>query len=96
VEREGESGRIGNRMLEDVERMFTWWHRGRDGTLARTSFRVYMRTVQRRFEALLAEGAKDSHPKTSKTCVMRLKRRDARWTLVYFEGVERRTMAPSR
>lgn len=88
VEREGESGRIGNRMLEDVERMFTWWHRVRDGTLARTSFRVYMRTVQRRFEALLAEGAKDSHPKTSKTCAMLLKRRDALWTFVYVEGVE--------
>jgi transposase len=88
VEREGESGRIGTRMLEDVERMFTWWHRVRDGTLARTSFRVYMRTVRRRFEALLAEGAKDSHPTTSKTCAMLLKRRDALWTFVYVEGVE--------
>jgi transposase len=88
VEREGESGRIGKGMLDEVERMFTWWHRVRDGTLARSSFRVYMRTVQRRFEVLLAEGAKASHPKTSKTCTMLLKRRDALWTFVYFEGVE--------
>jgi transposase len=88
VEREGESGRIGKGMLDEVARMFTWWHRVRDGTLARSSFRVYMRTVQKRFEALLAEGAKGSHPKTSKTCAMLLKRRDALWTFVYFEGVE--------
>ena len=88
MEREGESGRIGKGMLDEVERMFTWWHRVRDGTLARSSFRVYMRTVQRRFEVLLAEGAKASHPKTSKTCTMLLKRRDALWTFVYFEGVE--------
>jgi transposase len=88
VEREGESGRIGKGMLDEVERMFTWWHRVRDGTLARSSFRVYMRTVQQRFEVLLAEGAKASHPKTSKTCTMLLKRRDALWTFVYFEGVE--------
>jgi transposase len=88
VEREGESGRIGKGMLDEVERMFTWWHRVRDGTLARSSFRVYMRTVRRRFEGLLAEGAKASHPKTSKTCTMLLKRRDALWTFVYFEGVE--------
>ena len=88
VEREGESGRIGMGMLDEVERMFTWWHRVRDGTLARSSFRVYMRTVQQRFEALLAEGAKGAHPKTSKTCAMLLKRRDALWTFVYFEGVE--------
>ena len=88
VEREGESGRIGKGMLDEVERMFTWWHRVRDGTLARSSFRVYMRTVQQRFEVLLAEGAKASHPKTSKTCTMLLKRRDALWTFVYLAGVE--------
>ena len=51
VEREGESGRIGEGMLDEVERMLTWWHRVRDGTLARSSFRIYMRTVQKRFEA---------------------------------------------
>jgi transposase len=88
VEREDESGRIGKGMLDEVERMFTWWHRVRDGTLARSSFRVYMRTVQKRFEGLLAEGAAASHPKTSKTCAMLLKRRHALWTFVYFEGVE--------
>jgi transposase len=88
VEREGESGRLGKGMLDEVGRMFTWWHRVRDGTLARSSFRVYMRTLQRRFEALLAEGANGSHTKTSKTCAMLLKRRDALWTFVYFEGVE--------
>ena len=88
MEREGESGRIGKEMLDEVARMFTWWHRVRDGTLARSSFRVYMRTVQRRFESLLKEGENGSHPKTSKTCAMLLKRRDALWTFVYFEGIE--------
>ena len=88
VEREGESGRIGKAMQSEVERMFTWWHRVRDGTLARSTFRVYMRTVQRRFEELLAEGAQGTHLKTSKTCAMLLKRRDALWTFVYFDGVE--------
>ena len=88
VEREGESGRIGKAMQGEVERMFTWWHRVRDGTLARSTFRVYMRTVQRRFEGLLAEGEQGPHLKTSKTCAMLLKRRDALWTFVYFDGVE--------
>jgi transposase len=88
VERGGESARIGNGMLDEVERMFTWWHRVRDGTLARSTFRVYMRTVQRRFEALLAEGEAAPHLKTSKTCALLLKRCDALWTFVYIEGVE--------
>ncbi len=88
VERGGESGRIGKEMLGEVERMFNWWHRLRDGTLARSTFRVYMLTLQRRFEVLLTEGAQTAHAKTSKTCAMLLKRRDALWTFVYFEGVE--------
>ena len=64
-------------MLEEVERMFMWWHRVRDGTLARSTFRVYMRTVQRRVETWLAEGVATSHLTTRKTCAMLLKRRDA-------------------
>lgn len=88
VERGGESERIGKGMLEEVERMFTWWHRVRDGTLARSTFRVYMRTVQRRVETWLAEGVATSHLNTRKTCAMLLKRRDALWTFVYMEGVE--------
>jgi transposase len=88
VERGDDSARIGKAMLEEVERMFVWWYRVRDGTLARSSFRVYMRTVQRRFETLLAKGETASHPKTSKTCAQLLKHRDALWTFVYVDGVE--------
>jgi transposase len=45
-------------MLDEVERMFTWWHRVRDGTLARSSFRVYMRTVQKLLQST-ARGRRD-------------------------------------
>ena len=68
--------------------MFGWWHRVRDGTLARSTFRVYMRTVQRRVESLLAEGAAVPHFKTSRTCAKLLKRADALWIFLYVEGVE--------
>ena len=88
VERGAESERVGMAMLEEVDRMFAWWHRVRDGTLARSTFRVYMRTLQRRFEALLAEGATIAHPKTRNTCARLLAQGDALWTFVYFEGVE--------
>jgi len=88
VERGGDSARIGGAMLVEVERMFTLWHRVRDGTLKRATFQVYMRTVKQRFEALLAEGVAASHSKTSKTCVQLLKHADALWTFVYFDGVE--------
>jgi transposase len=87
-ERGGASQRIGTAMLEEIERMFTWWHRVRDGTLAHSTFQVYMRPLQRRFEALLAQGAALPRSKTSKTCKNILKHTDALWTFVHIEGVE--------
>lgn len=44
-ERGCDSERIGNAILAETKRMFSWWHRVRDGTLARSTFRVYMRSV---------------------------------------------------
>jgi transposase len=87
-EREGHSAQVGHAMLEEIHRMFHWWHRVRDGTLARSTFRIYMRPLQRRFEAMLAQGVAVSNSKTSRTCTQLLKHREALWTFVTIEGVE--------
>ena len=87
-ERRTDSERIGNALLAETKRMFEWWNRVRDGTLARGTFRVYMRSVQHRVEALLTEGAAVPHRKTARTCAKLLKRGDALWTFVYVDGVE--------
>jgi transposase len=87
-ERGGDSERIGKALLEEEARMFAWWHRIRDGTLKRSTFKVYMRTVINRSYALLVEGAACVHPKTRRTCENFLKHFDAMWTFVYHEGVE--------
>ena len=87
-ERRRDSERIGKALLAETAQMFAWWHRVRDGTLARTTFRVYMRSVQRRVEALLTEGAAVPHLKTARTCAKLLKRADALWTFLYVDGVE--------
>ena len=68
--------------------MFVWWHRVRDGTLTRSTFRVYMRSVRRQVQALLTDGVAVSHSKTAKTCAKMLKSADAFWTFVFVEGVE--------
>lgn len=88
AERGDDSERIGNALLAETKRMFSWWHRVRDGTLARSTFRVYMRSVQCRVEALLTEGAAVPHLKTAKTCANLRKHTDALWTFVYVVGVE--------
>jgi transposase len=87
-ERPGDAGRVGKTLLEETERMFVWWHRVRDGTLSRPSFRVYMRPLRARVEALLAEGIALGDTKTARTCAKLLKSSEAMWTFVRVEGVE--------
>lgn len=88
AERGHASERIGNALLDEAKRMFDWWHRVRDGTLARATFRVYMRGLRRRVEALLAEGSVCLHRKTEKTCKKLLRDVDSLWTFVDVPGVE--------
>ena len=87
-ERSGASGDVGKKLLEETERMFVWWHRVRDGTLSRASFRIYMRPLRKRVEALLAEGIELGDKKTARTCKKLLKAKEALWTFVDIERVE--------
>src|SRR5215813_9965798 len=68
--------------------MFTWWHRVREGTLARSTFRSYMTPLRREVERLLEAGSTCGEPKTEGTCREILKRREAMWTFVQVDGVE--------
>lgn len=79
---------LGLALIAEKNRMFEWWHRMRDGTLARSSFQNYMRPVQRTIAELLEEGSRSSCDKTSRTCLRLLQNRHALWTFVYNEGIE--------
>jgi len=88
-ERGGESYRIGQDLLAVKEQMFVWWHRVRDGTLSRSSFRRYMLPLQNRVRALLEEGTRTcANTKTGRTCQKLIDHFDAMWTFVYREGIE--------
>ena len=52
-ERGGAAARIGRALSAEEKQMFVWWHRVRDGTLKRSSFRTYMKPLQNRVFALL-------------------------------------------
>jgi len=88
VDRGGESAPIGQALLTQVDQIFDWWYRVRDGTLARSTFRVYMGPVKGRVTALLRQGQTCAHPKTAATCREILKIEPALWTFVTKEGVE--------
>ena len=86
--RGGASEEIGDALLAQAHQMFTWWHRVREGTLARSTFRSYMTPLRREVERLLEAGSQCGVAKTEGTCREILKRREALWTFVQVEGVE--------
>jgi transposase len=76
--------------------MFTWWHRVREGTLQRATFRSYMTPLRGEVERLLTVGSQCSVAKTAGTCQETLKRRQALWTFVQVEGVDPTNNAAER
>jgi transposase len=67
---------------------FTWWHRVREGTWQRATFRSYMTPLRREVERLLDVGSGCDVPQTAGTCRDILTRRQALWTCVQVDGVE--------
>jgi transposase len=86
--RGGASEEIGAALLGQAHQMFVWWHRVREGTLQRATFRSYMSPLRQEVERLLEVGRGCGVPKTEGTCREILKRREALWTFVQVEGVE--------
>jgi transposase len=86
--RGGRSEEIGDALLAQAHQMFTWWHRVREGTLKRSTFRSYMTPLRREVERLLEAGSRCGAPKTAGTCRDILKWREALWTFVQVAGVE--------
>jgi transposase len=94
--RGGRSEEIGEALLAQAHQMLTWWHRVREGTLKRSTFRFYMSPLRREVERLLEAGSHCGVPKTAGTCRDILKRREALWTFVQVAGVEPTNNAAER
>lgn len=95
AERGGESRRIGEALLAEEKKLFAYFNRVRDGTLARSTFRVYAGAIRQRITALLEEGVayrlrggdKRARARTARTCRELLKVEAAMWLFVRREGV---------
>ena len=96
VDRGGPSAPIGQALLTQVDQIFDWWYRVRDGTLTRSTFKVYISPVRGRVKELLRQGQACAHPKTASTCREILKVEPALWTFVRKEGVEPTNNAAER
>lgn len=92
----GPAGRRGRALLAETDQLFAWWHRVRDGTLARSTFRTYMRPLRQRVEGLLFLGRRCGHAPTAATCREILTLAPALWTFVRVPGVEPTNNAAER
>src|SRR4051794_24592351 len=88
IDRGGESAEVGRRLLEHSDALFEWWHRVRDGTLARSSFRTYVAAMRPSLKGDLERGTSCAHPKTAGPCRELLAGETHLWTFVRVCGIE--------
>ena len=88
VERDADSQKLGEALLNAAHQMFTWWHLVKKNNLSRTQFQNEMKPLRIQVGKLLRQGTTCTHPKTAGTCRNMLLREAALWTFVDIEGVE--------
>ncbi|QDV37623.1 Transposase IS66 family protein [Tautonia plasticadhaerens] len=88
IDRGGEAGEVGRRLMEHSDARFGWWYRVRDGTLSRSSFRLSVSWPRARPVDDLGWGAACSCPRTAGTCRELLPGETHLWTFARVEGIE--------
>jgi transposase len=88
VDRGGESAEVGRLLLGHSERLFGWWHRVRDGTMARATFRSHVAMMRFSVREDLRRGVASGCARTAGTCRELLSGETHLWTFVRVEGVE--------
>jgi transposase len=88
VDRGGESAEVGRLLLDHSVKLFDWWYRVRDGTMARATLRSKVAMMRLTFREDLRRGVKCGFAKTAGTCRELLSGESHVWTFVRVEGVE--------
>jgi transposase len=96
IDRQNGGAATGRRLIELSDRMFDWWHRVRGGTLARTSFQVYVSGLRAEVVEALTDGAACGCSKTAATCRELITHERKLWAFVWREGIEPTNNAAER
>src|SRR3954468_16659317 len=88
IDRGGEAGEVGQRLMAHSDALFEWWHRLRDGVLVRSSFQTYVATMRPFLREDLERGAACACPKTAGAGRELLSGETHLWTFVRVEGIE--------
>jgi transposase len=79
---------IGECLEDAANELFGYWHRVRDGTLARSTFRRHAAQLRKRMQRLLELGAERDTWRGPGICRGILKLEPAMWTFVHEQGIE--------
>ena len=96
IDRGGEAAEIGRRLLEHSNELFHWWHRGRDGTMARSTSKGYTDPLRWAVRQDLRRGAECSCAKTAATCRELLEGEAHLWTSLRVPGMDPTNNAAGR
>jgi transposase len=88
IDRGGEGGRLGTQLMRERNRFFKWWHRVRDGTVAREDFEQRMKKVRRTVGRLLRQAEVRAEKKTAGMAREILRLEECLWTFVDVPGIE--------
>ena len=88
IDRENSGSEFGKSLLELSDQLFHWWHRVRDGSLARSSLQKYVGPLRHALHEQLERGAECSCKKTAGTCRKLLGQESSLWTFVWVAGIE--------
>jgi transposase len=88
IDRGGPSKPVGEALLDHSDHLFHWWHRVRDGTLARATFQTYVGWMKSAVRDDLERGTAGGCAKTAATCRALLAHEPRLWTFVRHDGVE--------
>jgi len=84
----GEAQVIGESLEWCTDQLFGYWHRVRDGTLSRSTFRRHASKIRKNIRRLLEHGARLTCWRAPGICRGILKLEPAMWTFVREDGVE--------
>lgn len=87
AQRDGPVGALGRELLDCAALVFEYWHGFKHGLLTREELEVWMRPVQRQFEATLRRAVAANVKELSGSCADILAHREALWTFVIHDGV---------
>lgn len=96
IDRGGQGKPIGEALLAHSNTLFTWWHRVRDGTMSRSTFKTYVSNLRAAFTEDLERGTTCGCAKTAATCRELLKDEPCLWKFVWVEGIEPTNNAAER